>query len=312
MKAFKILFVLVLVFSGAGIWAQDCKSYIVLESVQYQGQLPGPGGQKVDQFAVRWGVHRACGSGGKANIVLKIKRLTQEETASANNIDSSRTSGNLINLTIPRGALQTDPKSWTVTITHTAVASSVRSVRISGQGPPNFSTATIGPIPGGPIAMNFHNPQVLQASGKIRKASVEPGVWRQKSAIAPDLLQIQVQHPSGTSGACFNGSITPIGLVHTPSNLPVQANDTVKVDWKAIAPSCEKIVSITTKAEFTRQDGTKIPGTTVNLIGTAISRTFVLPGSQSPIASYFIDLSFKTQLDDVNRGPFTLTKAGNF
>src|SRR5262245_55929450 len=109
MKVLKILFlvaILFCVFSCARVWAQDCRATILLESVKYQGQTIGPGGAKVDAFAISWGVRRSCGSGGKAFVELKIKRLTKEETASANNVDSSRTSGNLINLTIPRGALE--------------------------------------------------------------------------------------------------------------------------------------------------------------------------------------------------------------
>ena len=315
MKTLKALFifaVLICVLSGGRIWAQDCKTTIILESVKYQGETVGVGGQKVDQFAVSWGARRACGTGGRAGVVLKIKRLTKEETASAFNIDSSRISGNLINLTIPRGALETDPKSWTVTITHTSTSSSVRSIRVSGQGNPDLSTATIGPIPGGPIGENLKKPSVLEVRGDLRNASVEPGVWRPKSATAPDLLPVQVPQHSGTSGTCFPGSITVIGLVHTAGQVQPQINETVKVDWKGIAPSCEKIVSYSVKSNFTLQDGTTKNTGPITFGGTLTTQTFFLPFSQSPIVSYFIDITFTTQLEDINRGPFTLTQSGNF
>ncbi len=301
-----LLVLLLIVHIGATAWAFDCKPTITLESVLYQGETVGAGGQKVDQFAVRWGATADCGCcTGRANVTLKIKRITREETASATNIDSSRTTGNLINLTIPREATDTDPRSWTVTIVHTSLANSTRSLRASGLGNPDLSTATIGQIPGGPIGRLDKAPTLLQAGGSSRNEGVVPGVWRPDRVLAhPELLQVQVTRPTNSPERCFHGSINVTGLTAPSSNL-------VKIDWQAIPPSCEKVTSINLKAEFTRQDGTKqTPATAVS--PSLTSFTFGLTSSSSPIASYFIDIIMKSQFDPINGTTVTITQAGNF
>jgi hypothetical protein len=311
MKALRNFFffvILLCVLSGTNLWAVDCKTTVTLESVKYVGQTVGAGGQKVDQFAVSWGARRACNNSGEAFVKLTIKRLSTTDSVSATHVDSSRPTGNLINLTIPRAALQTDPKSWTVEIKYTPVAKSVRSIRISGTGNPNLSTATVGPISGGPIGENLQAPSVLQAGGKIRKASVEPGVWQSNLAIAPDLLPVQLH--SGSSATCFQGSLNATGLTYTPAQ-SAQA-ESVKVDWNGVPPSCEKIIDYVLRREFVRQDGTKVIQGPTTFGANVTTFSGPLTNGTSPIASYVIDITFHTIIDFAQTSSVDLTQSGNF
>ena len=311
-KVLKLLFygaiVVSFLYSGETT-AQDCKTSLVLENVRYIGKSIGPGGQNIDQFSVSWGVRMPCGvSTGKANVKLKIKRLTQEETAFADNIDSFRATGNLINLTIPRGNLATDPKSWSVTIHHHSTASSTRGVRISGFGIPSLATATIGPIPG--IVQECRSPKLLQA-----KASKNPGVlqsvWKPNSSPFLSLLQVQVTRPSGGADLrCAHGSITPTALIHNPAN--ASAGEFLRVEWATVPPSCEQIISQSFVLEVLKQDGTKIGPRTTAFAPQILNVNSPLDSFTSPIKTYRVDLSFKTQIDPAHGGFVVLDLSGTF